>query len=110
LIIIEYLAMSLPSETKQFIKIELPNRNPLTSRLQEWGADWKIDGVSAEKDWRYDAFVDFLSYSPSYQMTCLFHYGRCSLLDLPADRDRLIEVYCSATITLSGLTTTILTG
>jgi hypothetical protein len=85
--------MSLPSETKQFIKIELPNRNPLTSRLQDWGADWKIDGVSAEKDWRYDAFVDFLSYSPSYQMTCLFHYGRCSLLDLPADRDRLIEVY-----------------
>ena len=79
--------------THRFAKIELPNRNPLTNRLEEWEADWKIDGVTVERNWKYGAFVDFLSYSPSFQMTCLYHYGRRSLDDLPRDRDRLIEVY-----------------
>ena len=67
-------------------------RDGLMNNYEEFGATFEKDGVSVQKDWRYDLFIDFLSISPSYQMTCLYRYGQRKLNELPEDHDKLLQV------------------
>ncbi len=64
-----------------------------TIRLSSYGAKLDRDGFNVPENWRYDAYTDFLRYSPSYRMVHLYHLGRVSLEALPPDRDKLIQIY-----------------
>lgn len=56
---------------------------------------WERDNILFNDCWRYAMFIDYLQISESYSLTQLHKQSpkQVTLNDLPADHEKLLEVY-----------------
>ncbi|QWD83147.1 hypothetical protein ICU98_06850 [Polynucleobacter sp. MWH-P3-07-1] len=72
----------------------MTNRQKLP-RFESQESHWEESGLFAASDWRYDALIDYLKLSPSYQLVCEWaRKGKKALpANAPKDWQQIVKTY-----------------
>ena len=72
----------------------MQNRQKLP-RFEEQGSEWESTGLFADKDWRYEALVDYLKLSPSYKLACdwIKDPNKPIPAGAPSDWNKILKTY-----------------